>query len=117
MIGIDDILIAIGLSSFGNLSNESIRKGIDRIKVGGKLKTKKLIIKSFKKAIQEHDKHYDDYAKERLKKLKKEINKTPNIIIQIFEEKGINKLPIFLQFIEKDYFKKELATKIYYRGF
>jgi hypothetical protein len=98
-------LLGYPISLLANITYDQFKSIRDRF--GDLNSLERLYIKCFNEAIDEHNKHYDDYAANILKKITKEIKKDESKFLRSISQQG----NIFLTSFGRKEFHIQVAKK------
>lgn len=101
-------LIGYPLSVLANFTSDKLKNVSQKMDVNP---LKDLFIDSFFKSIEYHGKHYDDYSKEVLEKLRKSVEKDEDKLLLIFSRNSDN-FNTFLSSIKNREFQETISKEI-----
>jgi len=100
------LLLGYPLSILANVTYDQLKN--IKNKIGDLSSIEKLYVDSFFKAIDEHGKHYDEYASKILKRVKNEVKKDKSKFLRIISQEGSISITSF----SKKTFQNQVAQRI-----
>jgi len=105
------VLSAFALGLVQDASWDTIRSLIDRFRQSGKISFEDALASSFLRAIEQHNKDYDDVSKQSLNVLMRRIERDRFTIVQLFE--NYDDPGRLIQDLHDERFQQEIATRIH----